>query len=185
MGKLYEIENISKKNPIIKPKPECYIIKPLKTIIDTYPEDSGKIMAFLHFMNSYRPDDNPYADVPYDEREEDILRDLDLDIDTSNPIIKDALLCVQKKYETTFYILFTGIKEYLNKMGKKLKLLEPTMDGKDANSANVRMFIKEYSAMSINFKSAFRDFDEEAGNSRNKGGGRSAYDENEDDNLND
>lgn len=183
MSKLFEIEKLDKKNPVIKPKPDCWVIKPLKAVIDNYPEDYGKIIYYLHCMNSYRPDDNPYADVPYEEREEQILRELEIDIDSNDPIIKEALESVAKKYETTFFVLYTGMKEYLNKMGKLLKTTAPTLDGKDSNAANVRQFIKEYNALSVNFKQSYRDFDEEVGNSRLRGGGRASYDEDDEDIL--
>ena len=183
MSKLFDIVNISKNRPIIKPKPECWLIKPIRDLIEAFPENYPKIIAFLHFMNSYRIDDNPYADVPYPEREEQIIRELELDIDSSDPIIASALESVALKYESTFYILYKGIKEYLNKAGRAMALLNPDFNGKDGNIASVRQFIKEYNAMSINFKQAYRDFDEEIGNSRIKGGGRAGYDEDDDDEL--
>lgn len=184
MGKLFEIRKTDKKNPVIIPKEECWIIKPLRDVIENYPEEYPKIIAYLHFMHSYRPDDNPYADVPFEEREEQILRELELDINSEDVIIKEASECIEKKYETTFYALYTGMKEYLNKMGKLLKTTAPTLDGKDSNAANVRQFIKEYNALSVNFKQAYRDFDEEVGNSRLRGGGKAAYDEDDEDILN-
>lgn len=184
MSKLFEIENISKKNPIIKPKPECWIIKPLRAVIDEYPEDYPKIIAYLHFMKSMRINDSPYADVDIDLREEQILRDLGLDINPEDEIIKEALQCVEDKYYTTFYGIYKGVKAFMDRVGKELVTTKPDFNAKDGNMAPIRQFLKEYNALSINFKQAYRDFDEEVGNSRIKGGGRESYDAaEEDDNL--
>lgn len=174
-GKLFEIQSGK-----IIPKDDCWIIQPLKRIIDEYPDDYGKIFAYLHYMKSMKQSDNPYADVPIEERNETIMRDLHLYIDEESQIIKDGLECVEGIYATTFYRIYKGIKEYMDKVGTALQTITPDFNKKDGNADTVRAFIKDYQMLSNNYKKAYRDFDEEQGNLRVRGGQRLSYDEDDD-----
>lgn len=175
IGKLFEIVGDT-----IIPKADCHIIQPLKRIIDEYPEDYLKIIAFLHYMKSMRPDDNPYADVPLSEREEKILYDLKLDVDISADAIKDAMDCVETIYYTTFYGTYRGFKTMLDKIGAKLLTVDIDFNAKEGNAVAIKGFMKDYEDIRKSFKIAFRDFEEEQSGGRARGGAQLADDEDED-----
>jgi hypothetical protein len=175
IGKLFDIN----AGGIIIPKADCYIIQPIKAVIDAYPDKHLKIIAFLHYMNSMRKDDNPYADVDLNIRGEQIISDLKLEIDPENPIIKAALICVSEKYYTTFYGIYKGFKSMLDKIGAKL-LTEEIDFSKEGNSANVKSWMKDYEALRGSFKKAYSDFEEEQGGMKVRGGGELAQDEDDD-----
>jgi hypothetical protein len=175
LGKLFEINGTT-----IIPKQDCYILQPLKRVIDTYPEQFPKVIAFLHYMNSMSKEDNPYADVPLDVRPEQILYDLDLNLDLEDEVIRGAMQCVEEKYYTTFYGLYRGFKSILDRTGLALLTEEVQFGGKESNMQNISRFMKDYETLRKNFKQAYRDFDEETGGTRVRGGGELSYDEDTD-----
>lgn len=175
IGKLFDIQG----GGTIVPKQDCYIIKPLKKVIDEFPEDHPKIFAWLHYMYSMRPDDNPYADVPLEQRSEQILFDLELDVDVDTPTIRAAMECVEEKYYTTLYGVYRGMKSMMDKIG--FKLLESDINlEKDGNSMAISRILKEYEVYRKGYKTAFRDYDEEQGDVKVRGGGQLAIDEEDD-----
>src|SRR5262245_10394667 len=137
----------------IIPKPDCQIIMPIKDIIENYPDDHLKIIAFLHYMNSMNPNDNPYADVPLIGRAEKIIQELRIDIDPDADDIQAALECVEEMYYTTFYGVYKGFKASLDKLGEKL--LNEDLDlSRDGNGAAIRAYMKDYEQLRRSFKTA-------------------------------
>ena len=96
LGKLFEMSGKT-----IIPKDDCYIIQPIKTMMDKFPNDKLKLIAYLHYMNSMKPADNPYADVPLENRSDVIVFDLGIDADVEDIVVIRALSCVEEKYYTT------------------------------------------------------------------------------------
>jgi len=175
LGKIFEMVN-----GVIIPKEDCKIIVPIKNCLDKYYEKNPKIIAYLHYIKSMNKDDNPYADVPLERREEQIVYDLKLEIDTQDPIILDALQCVEGLYYSTFYGLYKGIKSMMDKIGKTLETEEIDFTAREGNAANILKLMEKYEALRKSFKSAYRDFEEEQGQLHVRGGGELAYDEDED-----
>lgn len=175
LGKIFEMVN-----GVITPKEDVNIIVPIKNCIDKYYKENPKILAYLHYMKSMNKDDNPYADVPLDNREDQIIYDLKLEIDTKDPIIIEALECVERLYYTTFYGVYKGIKSMLDKIGRKLMDEDIDFHGKEGNSAGITRVIEKYEQFRKSFKTAYKDFEEEQGQVHVRGGGELAFDEDED-----
>ena len=177
LGKLFELNG-----KVIIPKEDCFIIKPIANMMDKFPKEKLQLIAYLHYMCSMTPADNPYADVPEVDREDQIVKDLELfKVNLDDPIIKKALVCVQEKYFTTFYGIYTGIKAAMDSFGKKLKVIDIDFNSKDGNANAIMAFAKNYEQLRNSFKTAYKDFDEETGNVRIRGGGKLSYDEDDDD----
>jgi len=174
IGKIFTIENGN-----ITPKPDCTILKPLKAVIDSYPDNYDKVFYFLHAMKSMNKIDNPHADVPLEEREELVLRHLDLDIDSQDPVIQQALECVERLYYTTFYGIYIGMKNYMDKAGRVLKDLEPDFDKRTGNSDTVKNFLKDYNMMVSSYKQAYKDFEQENAPIQSWGNIEESYDLND------
>lgn len=172
MGKLFDIQGGA-----IIPKEDCYIIKPLKRILDENAEDGPKILAFLHYMSSVNPDDNPYADVPEEEKADQIMNELDIFVDVEDESIKEGLECVQAKYATTFSRMYRGIKAVLDKAAIKLFTTDIDFNGKQGNSDSIKSWIKDYESLRKSFKTAYRDYEEERNDVKVRGGGVLADDE--------
>lgn len=170
-GKLFDIQGDT-----VIPKQDCYIIMPIKDAIDKY---GTIICAYLHYMKSMRPSDNPYADVPISERSDQLMFDLGITLEEDDPVISTALQCVEEKYYTTFYGVYRGMKSMLDKIGLKLLSEEPSFDKKEGNSDSIKGWIKDYESLRKSFKIAFKDFEEEEGDMKVRGGGALADDEDE------
>lgn len=177
VGKLIEIDN----GKVIV-KPVCWTIKPLRDIIDFFPEEYDRVIHFLHCMISLNPVDNPFADIAEEEKEEKILRYLDLDVDTNNDIVKDGLECVKSCYSTTIYRSYATLKKLLDQVNDKLSNINLDFE-KDGNSNNVTAFVKARSIYRKEMNEAKKDYLEEQGEIRGRGGVEMAYDENDDDDL--
>ena len=130
---------------------------PLKSAIEKY---GTVICAYLHYMKSMNPEDNPYADVDISQRSDQIVYDLGLSLEEEDPILAAALQCVEEKYYTTFYGVYRGMKAMLDKIGIKLLTEDPSFDKKEGNADAIRGWFKDYESLRKSFKIAFRDFEE-------------------------
>ncbi len=176
VGKLIEIEQGS-----VVIKPICWHIKPLFDIIEFYPDNYDKVIHYFHCMCSLNPNDNPFADLPEDEKEEKILRFLGIDIDTDNDIVKDGLECVRECYSTTIYRSYESLKNLQDGINQDLKQMRLTYDKDIGNASNVMSVVKNLSVVKKELKEAKKDYLEEQGDVRGRGGVEMSYDENSED----
>lgn len=176
IGKVFEMQGKA-----IIPKDDCYIILPIKNMFDKFPEEHLKLCAYVHYMNSMKAADNPYADIPLDERSDQIVSDMGIEADVEDPIVKRALGCVEDLYFTTFYGMYQGLKAALDRIGKGLKTVEIDFNARDGNISNITRLAEKYETLSKSFKTAYKDYDEESGNVKVRGNSRLAIDENEED----
>ncbi len=174
IGKIFEM-----RGKVIIPKGDCWIIQPIKKALELYPDEHLKVCAFLHYMNSMKKEDNPYADTPLTDRADQIVSDLGIEGDMDADVIVRALSCVEDLYYTTFYGLYKGIKSSMDKIGKALITTDIDFNQKDGNVGNIMRVAKDYESLRNSFKTAYRDFDEETGNVRVRGNSRLAIDEND------
>lgn len=176
IGKIFEMQGKA-----IIPKGDCYIILPIKNMFDKFPEEHLKLCAYLHYMNSMKPADNPYADIPISDRSDQIVSDLGIESNVEDPTIIRAISCVEDLYFTTFYGMYTGIKSSMDKIGKALKITEIDFNAREGNVGNIIRIAKDYESLRNSFKTSYKDYDEESGNVRVRGNSRLAIDENEED----
>lgn len=174
LGKLFEL-----RGKQIIPKDDCEILLPIKAVKDKFPDEYLKLIAYLHYMNSMKKDDNPYADMDLKDRSDSIVYDLGIESNIEDPVILRALSCVDEKYTTTFYTLYKGIKASMDSIGKGLLTVTIDFNSKDGNVGNIIRIAKDYEALRNSFKAAYKDFDEESGNVRVRGNSRLAVDEND------
>lgn len=174
LGKIFDLMGDK-----IIPKEDCLLMAPLVAVKEEYPDDYLKIIYFLHCMNGMNPNDNPYAEVPLNKRAEIILFNLQLKIDPESQVIKNALECVEEIYSTPYYRAYKGYLAMFDKISYKMLTTELDLS-KDGNAAVVKGFFKDYEAIRKSFKLAFKDFEEEQGQEKARGGAELADDENED-----
>lgn len=171
MIRLFDVEG-----GVVIPTEHCYTIKYLKVIMDQYPEDYNKIYPYLFYMNCPNPDLNPYFDVPEDNKEELILRDIGATFDPDDQMIKEALEGCKLLYETTLSRAYTGIKIMLDNLATYLATTKITT-GRDGNGPFLLNAAKSYDDIRASFKGAYKDLKEEQ-QSRVRGDVNTAYDQN-------
>ena len=93
MIRLFDIQNGQ-----VVPSEHCYTLSFLKNIIGNYPMEYIKIYTYLFYMTCPNPDLNPFFDVPEQDKEEIILKEVDAEFSTDDEDIVYALAQCKKLY---------------------------------------------------------------------------------------
>jgi hypothetical protein len=126
-------------------------------------------------MTCPNPDLNPFFDIPEQDKEELILKEIDADFSTDDDLIAHALKTCHKMYETPTYRAYQGIKIFLDNMAKSLASEQLTF-GRDGSSQALLRMAEKYDDVRQSFKGVYKDLMEEQQSSV-RGGQRLAYDE--------
>ena len=170
MVRLFDIENGK-----VVPTEHCHTINYLKAIMDNYPDKYLKIYSYLFYMSCPNPDFNPYFDVPEDDKEEMVMRDVAADFMSDDPLIKRALEGCLSLYDTPTWRAYRGIKTMLDRLGRYMETTQIT-HGRDGNINSLISAAKNYDAIRQSFKGAYKDLKEEQ-QSHVRGGAGLAYDQ--------
>jgi hypothetical protein len=152
--RLFEIEEGA-----VKPTEHCYMISWLNQIIEDYPEEHLKVLAYIFYMTN-KTHENPYANVVEEELEERIQRDLQPQFFTEDAAILLAIDKLTKLYETPTIRAYNGIKVMLDNMSTYLANTEIT-DGRDGNIRGMLAAAKDFKHIQASFKGAMSDVEEE------------------------
>jgi hypothetical protein len=170
MVRLFDIQNGK-----IIPSEHCYTLKFLKDIMDAHPDEYLRIYAYLFYMTCPNPDMNPFFDVPEEDKEHFILKEIDADFSLDDDKIMHALNMCKKMYETPTYRAYEGIKIFLDNMAKSMKTESLTF-GRDGSAPALLRMAEKYDGVRQSFKGVYRDLMEEQQSSV-RGGQNLAYDQ--------
>jgi hypothetical protein len=170
MIRLFDIQNGK-----VIPSEHCYTLKFLKDIMDEYPEDHLPIFAYLFYMTCPNPDMNPFFDIPEEDKEHLILKEVDADFSLDDDKIIYALNMCKKMYETPTYRAYQGIKIFLDNMAKSMATEQLTF-GRDGSSPALLRMAEKYDGVRQSFKGVYKDLMEEQQSSV-RGGQNLAYDQ--------
>jgi hypothetical protein len=170
MIRLFDISN----NKVI-PSEHCYTIVSFKQIIDTYPEESSNIFAYIFYLSCPNPDLNPFFDVPEVDKEELVRREVGGEFDSDDELITNALEVAKKLYETPTVRAYMGIKAMLDRLAKYMETTE-IEHGRDGNITALINAASKYEAIRQSFKGTLRDLQEEQSTTV-RGNQRLAYDQ--------
>ncbi|MEY2869867.1 MAG: hypothetical protein RIR01_2369 [Bacteroidota bacterium] len=152
----------------------CYNIKQFKEVIDNYPDNYLKILAFVFYM-SCRSAENPYFNRPSEDLDIEILRDLGADFSVEDPLIVKALDKAKDLYETPTVRAYNGFATMLDKLALYLET-QDISDGRDGNISAIVQAAKNFDNIRKSFKGVAKDLEEEQ-SSRARGGSRLSYDD--------
>lgn len=170
MVRLFDIQN----NTVI-PTEHCYVLKDLKAIIDTYPDDYINVFAYIFYMTCPNPELNPFFDVVETDRESMILKQVSLKTSTEDKTIQQALAFCEKMYETPTLRSYMGIKKMLDRLAKYMETA-PIEAGRDGNIMALVNTAAKFEDIRQSFKGAYKDLLEEQ-QSTVRGGQLLAYDQ--------
>lgn len=168
------------KDGVVVPTEHCYTIAAYKNVIDEFGENAGKIFAFCHYMYSLNEKRNPFALLPEAEKEEVITRQICPELDTESTVVREALELTGKLYETSAYRIFKGVKMQQDSLADYLKNMK-WLDGKDGNILQNVAISKNIPVFREAYKQAYRDYQDEQGNTNVRGDVNLAYDEDDQD----
>lgn len=170
MIKLFELDNGK-----IIPTEHCYTINFLKDIMEHYPDKYLKIYTYLFYMTYPYPDHNPYFNHEHEEREENIMRDIEADFDPDEKYIAKAQIGLRRMYETPITRAYDGISSMLDKIAIYLRD-KPITEGRDGNGQFIMNAATKFDGIRKSFKGTHDDLVEEQ-TGRARGGSQLAYDE--------
>ena len=170
MIRLFDVQNGK-----VIPSEHCYTLKFLKDIMDNYPEEHLKIYAYLFYMTCPNPDMNPFFDIPEEDKENMILREVDAEFSTEDELLLKALKNCEKMYQTPTFRAYQGIKIFLDNMAKSMATEQLTF-GRDGSSPALLRMAEKYDQVRQSFKGVYRDLMEEQQSSV-RGGQNLAYDQ--------
>lgn len=170
MIKLFDIEN-----GVLIPTPHCYNLKDLKNIMDSYPDNYMDIYSYIFYMTCPNPDVNPFFDVPEIDKEELIIKQLNLKVSLESPLIIKALDLLNKLYDTPTRRAYMGIKQMLDNLASYMATASIT-HGRDGNITALVNAAAKFDEVRNSFKGAYKDLMAEQQSSV-RGGLGLAYDQ--------
>lgn len=170
MIRLFDIQNGQ-----VIPTEHCYTLKFLKDIMDEYPLEYTRIYAYLFYMSCPNPDLNPFFDVPEQDKEELILKEVDADFSTDDDMIVHARTMCEKLYQTPTYRAYMGIKTMLDRLARYMETTD-IEHGRDGNITALVNAAAKFEQIRQSFKGTLRDLEEEQ-KSQVRGGQRLSYDQ--------
>lgn len=170
MIKLFDIQNGK-----VVPSEHCYTLSFLKNIMDAYPTEYMNVYSYLFYMTCPSPDLNPFFDVPEVDKEELILKEVDIDFSLDDEMITDALKMCEKLYQTPTYRAYMGIKTMLDRLARYMETTE-IEHGRDGNITALVNAAAKFEQIRQSFKGAYKDLMEEQ-QSQVRGGQNLAYDQ--------
>ncbi len=152
-----------------------YTLKFLNDIMHEYPLHHLQVYAYLFYMTCPNPDLNPFFDVPEQDKEELILREVDADFSTDDELIINGLKMCRKLYETPTYRAYAGIKSMLDRLARYMETTE-IEHGRDGNITALVNAAVKFEDIRQSFKGTLRDLEDEQ-KSQVRGGQRLSYDQ--------
>ena len=169
MIKLLDIEN----NMVI-PTVHCKTIKWLKVIEDNYPKNFIKIYGYIFYM-SCPSQENPYFNVPVDNREDLVITDLDIDFSLEDDEILEAVKKATIMYQTPTVRAYQGITTMLDNLTDYMSTTQVTA-GRDGNINSLLRIAKEFDAIRQSYKGIAKDLEAEQ-QAHVRGGQELGYDQ--------
>jgi hypothetical protein len=168
--KLFDIQNSQ-----VTPTEHCYTLKFLKAIMDKYPDTYLKIYQYLFYMTCPNPDVNPYFHIRDEDKEEQILQQIQATFSPEDELIPEAIIRCKQLYETPSSRAYEGIKSALDRIAKYMQTT-PITDGKDGNIGQIRAMAKDFDDIRQAYKGTYKDLIDEQ-QSKVRGDQNLAYDD--------
>jgi hypothetical protein len=147
-------------NGEIIPTEHCYTMLCYKKIMDGYPDEYLNIYAYLFYLSCPNPEFNPFFDVPENDKEELIRREVGGEFDSDDELIQNALDVTKSLYDTPTVRAYMGIKGMLDKLAKYMENTAIT-DGRDGNITALINAAKNFESVRQSFKGVLKDLQEE------------------------
>ena len=169
MIKLLDIEN-----NVVIPTVHCKTIKWLKVIEENYPEHFIKIYGYIFYM-SCPSQENPYFNVPVDNREDLIIGDLEINFSLEDDEIIEAVKKATVMYQTPTVRAYQGITTMLDNLTEYMRTTQVTA-GRDGNINSLLRIAKEFDAIRQSYKGIAKDLEAEQ-QAHVRGGQELGYDQ--------
>ena len=149
---LFEIDNNK-----VKATAHCHTIVWLKAILDKYPDPKVhiNILAYI-FYHSCPNQENPFFNVPEQDREDVIEKEIDINFDTECDLVIEALEKAAKLYETPTVRAYMGMKKMIDNLSTYMGTTK-IEHGRDGNMSALVQAAKNFSGIRDSFKGVSAD----------------------------
>lgn len=154
MIRLFEIEG----NNII-PTEHCHAIKWLKAIMEEYPDNYMNVYAYVFYMTCPNQE-NPYFNLPEEIREDAVEEDVEINFDTEDDLIQEALKKCEALYETPSVRAYKGISKMLDNLSDYMGNTK-IVHGRDGNISALVQAAKNFQSIRESFKGVAKDLEAE------------------------
>jgi len=157
------------------PTEHCYALNFLKNIIDAYPDSYIEVYKYLFYMTCPNPDVNPFFNVPEEDKEDIILREIKANFSTEDDLIVIAKERCRQLYETPTVRAYNGMAKMIDRLARYMETT-PITHGRDGNINSLVTAAKNFEAIRLSFKGVYKDLQEEQ-KTHARGGAGLAYDQ--------
>lgn len=168
--KLFDIQN-----GVVTPTEHCYTISCLKRIMDEYSEDHLSIYAYLFYSSCYVEEENPFANMPEDIKEEEILKQVGGDFSPDEKAVFEALDFCKKAFSTPTQELYLSAKIGVERMSSYIRNSMISI-GRDGNEMAYLKYLEKFDQVCKSFDARWKAFKDEQ-SSQSRGGNQIAYDQ--------
>ena len=149
----------------------------LNHIVETYGELVAlKLFKIFDFVYNLNPQENPFANLPEDNKFETVLRstypELEMEIDLNDQVIESALDLVGELYETNNYRAYKAIKIAYEKIIKELEYTHISLNKEDGNMAEINKALSAFEDLKKKLSSSYKELEEEMQMKQVRGGGQ-------------
>ncbi len=167
--KLFDIQN----SKVVLTE-HCFTLPFLKSIMTEYPDTHMQVYQYLFYMSCPNRE-NPYFNVPVDDREDLVLEDLDVKFSTEDDVILEAVKKATLMYQTPTVRAYQGITTMLDNLTEYMSTTAVTA-GRDGNINSMVNAAAKFEQIRNSYKGAFSDMRQEQESSV-RGGQGLAYDQ--------
>lgn len=153
--KIFDIQNSQ-----VIPSEHTYVINWLKNLKEEYPEQYLKIFAYLQYMCSWNPEDNPYLAMREEDREASILSDLDIDFSLDDDLIQEALEKCREMFDMPSARIWRSLKIGIDRVSAFIDETIPD-SGKDGSMTDYMKALEKINGLYENYNKGYKSFMED------------------------
>jgi hypothetical protein len=162
-------------NGVLIPSEACYSLKSLKEVMDTFPDNYLKVYLYIFYLTCPDPNQNPFFNLPEDDKQEFILLEIQANFSTDSPVIQSAIDFCNKVYDTPTKRAYEGMKIMMDKIAQFFKI-QTLSTGRDGSLDSMTRTAVQYKKLRESFKGIEDDYNEEIKN-RVRGDRYKSYDQ--------
>lgn len=155
IGKLFEKIG----NNVVETE-HCSTLSFLRVIKETYKKDYMKIYSYLFYMTCTNAEINPCWNLPEDEKEEFILKEVGI-VPIEDELVIEAFKQCEKLYATPSRRHYLAMKIAVDNVSDFLSTTKINAEEKTGNATAYRGMMKEFQIYRKMFKEVEKDFNDE------------------------
>lgn len=153
--KLFDVQD-----GVLIPTPHCYALKSLKEVMEAFPRNYIKAYLYIFYMTYPDPEENPFFNIPMEDKEDLILKETGVDFSTDHPAITNAINLCSSMYDTPTRRAHDGMKILIDKLAKFFKSTTVST-GRDGSLDSLMRAGEKFQSLRESFKGVEKDYNEE------------------------